>query len=302
MPRQVKVMQGRPPPRRPDVNKGDHDGDFPSSPGADAFGRLERGRSLAHRTPRPGARAAMNRLPIAFSRLPESMARLSYFHGWPGEALDRLASGAKIITLAKNDWVSRKGEPLQYLYVVMNGLIRLYLPLSNNMERVVSLVDKGNSFGEACLVLQEPCPYNAVAGKDSHLLAIDSMVFRRELGRHIDLSRQTMERISRHYMDTLRDTEICAQRSSVQRVASYLMLHQPTPDEDTFKISLPARKQDVAAKLGLTQETFSRVLSFLDKQGLIQVMGRQIHVENGRQLAQITSMRDCKEVEREMAP
>jgi CRP-like cAMP-binding protein len=180
----------------------------------------------------------------------------------------------------------------------MSGLIRLYIPLPNNMERVVSLVDKGSSFGEACLVLQEPCPYSAVAGKDSHLLAIDSMVFRRELSRNIDLSRQTLERISRHFMDTLRDTEICAQRSSVQRVASYLMLHQPTPDNHAFQITLPARKQDVAAKLGLTQETFSRVLSFLDKQGMIQMVGKQIHVADGRQLTQITSMRDCKDAEK----
>ena len=142
---------------------------------------------------------------------------------------------------------------------------------------------------------------NAVAGKDSHLLAIDSMVFRREMSRHIDLCQQTMERISRNLMDTLRDTEICAQRSSVQRVASYLMLHQPASGDQSFSIALPGRKQDVAAKLGLTQETFSRVLRFLDKQGLIQVVGREIQVENSSQLAQITTMRDCRDGERDMA-
>lgn len=241
----------------------------------------------------------MNRLPVSHSRLPESMARLAYFQNWPADMVERLAAGAKIITLAKNDWLGRKGEQMQYLYVVMSGLIRLYIPLPNNMERVVALVGKGDSFGEACLVLQQPCPYNAVAGQDSHLLAIDSMLFRRETGHSLALSRQVMERISRHFMETLRDTEICAQRSSVQRVASYLLLHQPSPEQYAFQISLPARKQDVAAKLGLTQETFSRVLSFMDKQGLIQVKGKQIHVEDGRRLAQVTSMRDPKEGERE---
>lgn len=243
----------------------------------------------------------MNRLAIPVSRLAETLGRLSYFRSWPVESIERIAAGAKIIALQKNDSIGRKGELFQNLYVVMSGLVRLYIPLPNNMERVVSLVDKGDSFGEACLVLDEPCPYNAVAGKDTHLLAIDSMVFRRELNSYIELSRQTLERVSRHFMETLRDTEICAQRSSVQRIASYLLLHQPTTGEHSFKISLPARKQDVAAKLGLTQETFSRVLSFLGKQGLIQVMGRQIHVEDGRLLARITSMRDCKEGEREIA-
>jgi DNA-binding transcriptional regulator LsrR (DeoR family) len=58
---------------------------------------------------------------------------------------------------------------------------------------------------------------------------------------------------------------------------------------------LPARKQDIAAKLGLTQETLSRVLSFLDKQGLIQMHGAQICIEDGSKLTEITSMRDQKE-------
>jgi CRP-like cAMP-binding protein len=114
------------------------------------------------------------------------------------------------------------------------------------------------------------------------------------LSRHPALASQTLELVSRRLMETLRDTEICAQPSSVQRVACFLMLHQPAPESQAFEFHLPARKQDVAAKLGLTQETFSRVLGFLDKQGLIQVKGGQISVADGQKLTQITSMREIK--------
>jgi CRP-like cAMP-binding protein len=126
-------------------------------------------------------------------------------------------------------------------------------------------------------------------------------VYRQELGLHAMLAGKTLERVSQRLMETLRDTEICAQRSSVQRVACFLMRHQPTPHTATFKFHLPARKQDIAAKLGLTQETLSRVLSFLDKQGLIQMNGAQISIEDGSKLAEITTMRDCKGSEAEMA-
>jgi CRP-like cAMP-binding protein len=222
------------------------------------------------------------------------MSRLAYFQTWPDDVLERLAGGAKLLTLSKNVCLARKGEPLDSLYVVVSGLLRLYIPLPNNMERVIALVSQGDSLGESCLILKEACPYDAVAGKDSHLLAIDGMVFRQELSRNLALTSQTLERVSRRFMDTLRDTEICAQRSSVQRVACFLMLHQPSPESQAFKFRLPARKQDVAAKLGLTQETFSRVLGFLDKQGLIQMEGGQISVEDGQKLSQITSMKEAK--------
>jgi CRP-like cAMP-binding protein len=91
--------------------------------------------------------------------------------------------------------------------------------------------------------------------------------------------------VSQRFIDTIRDMEICSQRSSLQRVACFLLQHKPTPDSLVFEIQLPARKRDIAAKLGLTQETFSRVLSFLGQQGVIQVHGGQISVEDGHRLS-----------------
>lgn len=243
----------------------------------------------------------VTRLPLSFALIPETMSRLAYFEGWPGEVLDRLALGAKMISVPKNGLLASKGELLDSLYVLVSGQVRLYIPLPNNMERVVSLVHKGDSLGESCLVLNQACPYNAVACKDSHLLAIDPMVYRQELERNSLLTSKTLERVSRRLMDTLRDMEICAQRTSVQRVACYLMRHQPTPQTISFSFQLPARKQDIAAKLGLTQETLSRVLGFLDKQGLIQMKGAQICIEDGSRLTEITSMRDHKEPEESVA-
>lgn len=242
-----------------------------------------------------GNRKPMNRLPISTARIPQTMRRLAYFTHWPDDALERLAAGAKIIPLAKSGELVRKGEKLEHLHIVVSGLIRLYIPLPNQGERVVFLAGPGESLGEACLVLNEVCPYHAVAGKDSHILAVDALVVRRELSRHLELTRQTLERVARRLLDTLRDTEICAQRSSVLRVASYLLTHRPAAEAEPYAFRLPARKQDIAAKLGLSQETLSRVLGFLEKQGLIQMSGAEIRVEDAANLARITSMKECKE-------
>jgi len=243
----------------------------------------------------------MTKLPLSFALIPETMSRLAYFKDWPIDVLDRLSLGAKLIGVPKNAVLASKGQSLDHLYILVSGLVRLYIPLPNNMERVVALVHQGDSLGESCLVLNEACPYNAIASKDSRLLAIDAMVYRQEMDRHSMLASKTLERVSRRLMETLRDMEICSQRSSVQRVACFLMRHQPTPQTASFRFHLPARKQDIAAKLGLTQETLSRVLSFLDKQGLIQMHGAQISIKDGDKLTEITSMREPKETEQNAA-
>lgn len=237
----------------------------------------------------------MTNASAATKRFFETMSRLPYFQDWPVDILDRLSAGTKLISLSKNDRLAHKGEPLEHLYILVNGLIRLFIPLPNDMERVVALIGPGESLGEACLVLNEACPYHAVAGRTTHVLAIDAHLFRRELSQNHGLTRQTLEIIARRQMETLRDAEICAQRSSLNRVACFLMQQQPADATNQFDFYLAARKQDIAAKLGLTQETFSRVLGFLQKQGLIQVDGSHIQVEDGARLTGISSARDAKD-------
>lgn len=114
----------------------------------------------------------MNFIPISSAQIQDTMARLSYFDCWGKDQLARLASGTKQFFLPKKEKLIGKGDLIDSLYVVVSGQVRLYIPLSNRSERVVSLVEQGQSFGEPCLIRAEPCPYEAVAGKDSHLRGI----------------------------------------------------------------------------------------------------------------------------------
>ena len=227
----------------------------------------------------------MNALPLSQTQIHEAMGRLCYFKGWQTDQLRRLSDHAKLLDLAKNTPLVRKGELIKSLYVVISGQIRIFIPLQNDVERVIALVGQGEGFGEASLVLGETCPFDALTTRNSHILAISAQAYQDELRQDPVLVQRTLSLVSQRFLDTLRDMEICSQRSSLQRVACFLLQHKPTPDSLVFEIQLSARKRDIAAKLGLTQETFSRVLSFLGQQGVIQVHGAQISVEDGHRLS-----------------
>ena len=232
------------------------------------------------------AQVAMNFNLVPFAQIQETMARLSYFEGWDKELLARLCNGAKQLSLNRKERLVEKGGSLDALYVVISGQIRLFIPLSNGTERVVSLVERGESFGEPCLIRAEPCPYEAIAGKDSHLIAIDALVYRRELRQSPVLLERTLNLVSLRLLHTLRDVEICAQPSSIQRVAHFLVHLQPAgvaPGAET-EFRLPALKRDIAAKLGLTQETLSRMLAFMAQQGFIQFSGNLVTVNDWNRL------------------
>lgn len=222
----------------------------------------------------------MNVTIVSPAQLQDTMARMSYFEGWDKTQLARLAAGAKQQSLSKKETLVAKGDRIQALYILISGQLRLFIPLSTGAERVVSMVSRGESFGEPCLIQDEPCPYEVMAAKDSHLLAIDSLTYKRELRQSPILAERTLSLVSQRLLHTLRDIEICAQPSSMQRVAHYLIHLQPANKPPMEEFRLPALKRDIAAKLGLTQETFSRVLAFLAKQDFIQFKGNEIRVED----------------------
>lgn len=234
--------------------------------------------------------ATMNSLPISLGQIQDTMARLSYFDGWGKDQLARLAAVSRQFQLSRKEKLVDKGDLIEALYVVISGQIRLYIPLSNGSERVISLVERGESFGEPCLIRNEPCPYEAVAGKDSHVLAIDALAYRQELKLSPVMAERTLNLVALRLLDTLRDIEICAQPSSLQRVAHYLMKLQPGGEAPEPEIRLPALKRDIAANLGLSQETFSRMLAFMAQQGFIRLSGSQIRVEDWARLHGLASV------------
>ncbi len=232
---------------------------------------------------------------ISHAQIQETMARLSYFDGWEKDQLVRLAGGARQFVASKKEKLVGKGDLLDSLFVVVSGQIRLFIPLSNGAERVISQVGRGDSFGEPCIIVGQPCPYEAIAGRKSHIIAIDGLVYRMALRQNPVMAERTLNLVSQRLLHTLRDIEICAQPSSVQRVARYLMHIEPERNKEAlpdspFEIRLPALKRDIAAKLGLSQETFSRMLAFMSKQGFIQVKGAHIRVDDRSKLLHLTTL------------
>lgn len=208
------------------------------------------------------------------------MGRLGCFEGWESDQLTRLAAAAKFLSFPKKEKLIGKGDLIGSLFVVISGRIRLHIPLSNGTERVIALLGQGESLGEPCIVMSEPCPYEVVACQHSHLIAIDAPTYRRELRRNPLMVERVLSLVSKRLLNTLRDIEICAQPTSVQRVASFINQLGPNDQTPAFEICLPGLKRDIAAKLGLRQETFSRMLTFLIGRGFIKVNGAHVRVDD----------------------
>jgi CRP-like cAMP-binding protein len=226
----------------------------------------------------------MNAFPLTTTQISAILGRLGYFRELQLPILRKLSAGARQITLQRGEVVFNKGDTADALYVVVSGQVKIYLSQPNNAEKVVAMVDHGESFGIAPLWLGLPHPANAVAKSDSHLLLIERKILMTQSRQTPLLAECLMTDLSQRVMDLMRDMESCTPRSSLQRVSCYLLQHLPGESVGCYDIMLPTTKRDIAAKLNLTQETLSRTFQLLSKEGAIEVQGRMIRVLSSQKL------------------
>ncbi len=79
------------------------------------------------------------------------------------------------------------------------------------------------------------------------------------------------------------DFEATSLHGATGRLAAYLDSLAESPD--AVRVTLPAAKKLIAARLGMTKETFSRALRELARDGLVHVAGRSIELLDRARLA-----------------
>lgn len=221
-------------------------------------------------------------------QIAEMMARLPCFQGVASTSLSRLAGDARQLGVRRGETLFIKGEPGEAMYVLVSGQIKAYLPLGSGTTKVVALLGHGECLGLASAWLGATYPISAEAGADSHLLAVGRDALVRQAAQDTLLANRLLAVMARRVLGLVRDMESCAPRTCLQRLSCYLLQQRPTPDALDYELVLPTTKREVAARLGLAQESLSRALRQLCDDGAIEVSGRLIRVVDQDRLRAIS--------------
>jgi CRP-like cAMP-binding protein len=219
--------------------------------------------------------------------IPQILSRLPLFQELAPEQIAALESACRERRLAKGEMLFQKGDLPKGFFVVVFGQIKLAFPSSQGNEKVVQILGPRQSFGEAVMFLDRPCPVFAEGLVDSLLLHIGSAPVFELLERDPLFARRMLAGLSMRLHSLVEDVETYSLRSSAQRVVGYLLQHCPQqegPCEGSFEISLPTSKQVIASRLNLTPETLSRIFHDLSANGLIGVSGKQITINDVKRL------------------
>jgi len=212
------------------------------------------------------------------------LANVPLFNGLEATEITRIAHGTREINAARGDILYNKGDVPTGFHLILDGQVKLAFTASQGDEKVVDVLSRGQTFGEAAMFMDKPYMVYAQALLDSRLLQISRNVIFDELERDPRLGRKMIAGLSIHLHHLISDVESYSLHSGRQRIIGYLLRDAVDSRETSITIDLPTSKGVIASRLNLTQEHFSRILRELSDNGLIVVKGRKIGIPDADKL------------------
>jgi CRP-like cAMP-binding protein len=208
--------------------------------------------------------------------------------GRPSVAL--IASHARIQYCRRGELIARQGQPLPGVIGIAYGLAKLALPRRSSDEKVLGFLGANESFGEAAALLDRPSPVDVVALTDTMMAVIPVRPLRQLQDRDNTFANNLVTTLAEGLLTMMAEIDARTGRSSAQRLAAYLdSLAETDPGSDACTFQLPVSKTALAARLGITKETISRLLRGLNEQGLIAMQGSSITILDRARLEQIAN-------------
>ena len=199
------------------------------------------------------------------------------FAAWPEDAIAPLLAQSRPLTLESGDILFAEGSSARSFYFLASGRIDLIAAAATGQEKIVEIIQPDDLFAEAVAFLGGRYPVTAQADVATTVLEIPLDLFVESLEQRPLLMRQMLARLSMRLHFLVKELRHLSVESAEQRLVSYLLDMCPMVNSPAA-IELPAKKAVVAARLGLTPETLSRVLTRIRKAGLIEMERRTITI------------------------
>lgn len=217
--------------------------------------------------------------------LHDAIASAPMFDGLDRAHTESLAAQSRPIFLPGGQVLFRRGTPSTGFYVVRDGRMQLSVSNSEGMVRVLEIISPGGAFGHAVMFLRDPYPVDATALVDTHLVFVPVAAVDAILDGDPAMARLMLASMAKRLQAKVQDIAMLSLQSATQRIVAYVLGAMRDHDREraaesgpSATVELPALKQVLASRLGMTPETFSRAMKTLSGLGLLTVEGSVVQI------------------------
>ncbi len=179
-----------------------------------------------------------------------------------------LISKANIKSWGKGQDIVEYGTKVQDIHVVIDGRVKLYRTNEDGQDIVIQILDANDWFFNAAAFTGIYAPSSVGAIEDSTVAIIPSSVIRELVCTNTAFANNIFGHVAKDFEELTTKVFDMVLKTPHQRVCYFLLKESIKQGVDKTEFQLPYKKSLIANELGMTAETFSRVLTKMKDLGV----------------------------------
>jgi len=198
-----------------------------------------------------------------------SLSNISLFRNLNESELQEILKESQIIKCKKGKILFSQEEKALNFYIVISGMIRLFINDADGMETTLQIVECDNFVND---MFVNNFQTNAQAMEDSKLLSMPLQKFRESVKNNLSLANNIIAATSSKNEKLVNQLIHLKLSNAKQKVGNFLLgMSFEKSGDKTQNIQLKCDKSTIASYLGINPETFSRTLRKLKDDGEISI-------------------------------
>ena len=212
------------------------------------------------------------------------LKNLNLFKSLSEEDLEYISSCTKERVFKKNSIVVSEGNKRNFIYIIKSGKVKLYKSSNEGENIILQIKGEGSILGLSILFSDLPNPSTVMTAEDSTILVIKACDLEKLITSNNDLSVEVIKNINNKLLSAQKKLIDIALDNSYTKVVKLLLRlskeHGRFISYSSCELDLGLTRTELASFIGLSRETFSRTLSQLNKEGVIDIYDKKIIVRD----------------------
>ncbi|WP_442594451.1 Crp/Fnr family transcriptional regulator [Neobacillus sp. D3-1R] len=203
------------------------------------------------------------------------LSKFTLFRDLNEQELEKIVDISLSRTWKKNSYIFLQGEPLDNVYFINEGKVKIYKSDVNGREQIVSMFKKGEMFPHVGFFRKGSYPANAEVLEKATLVVVPIAKFESVLIDNPELCIKVFKVLGEKIVDLQNRLEEQILNNTYEQIIKLLIRlgekHGTKNEDGTVTLKNEFTNKDLANMIGTTRETVSRTLTKMKKDELIEI-------------------------------
>lgn len=201
------------------------------------------------------------------------LSEFSLFRDLDDYELDKIVDISISREWKKNSHVFLQGDPLENVYFINDGKVKIYKSDANGREQIVAILKKGEMFPHVGFFRKGGYPGFSEVIEQASLVVVPISQFEKVLVENPQLSIKVFKVLGEKIVDLQERLEAQILNNTYEQIIKLLIrlgeLHGEKKTDGSVLLKTDFTNKDLANMIGTTRETVSRTLTRMKKEELI---------------------------------